>query len=1480
MNRSTGDSDNRWSVIDELANLIENPKFKGSLIIDREPDLEACLGRVLRPHDEAGFQSPNDDWMIRLRARLDEALGSLTLREIRVQLGLPSEQLPKPTQANLWKLFHSEAFLRYINAYLFFGIRFVASRAEVPSSSGSGEWVSCADSNVRPFALMPPPVLAEAPGARQRFEEFARLTARQPATAADTALSFLDDFHPPQQGLVQYELQEPSQYELWLRGLYPETEEKLNERFEEISKGLAEWARRRSDFYLSLDPQAPAHIQSVEGVEEQPSNERPPQGWLVTHPMAARLALADVYWIARLLRADVSANATVTYHKDNWLHLLRFHLILARDLDGSKALVKAEEALRSVFDYVCDLIQNSVEITREEDRSKANSGDPNHLPLGTERWRAVFNEELDEIARQRRVRHFRDPSLPPEATAGPRDEIGPIVSPGPGEPGASARVTDEGVIRSFGAGSGSNTESSDGIGRGNLPPSPSSATNKSWSKRITTGDGPFNLIGLAFSGGGIRSATFNLGVLQGLQELDLLRHIDYLSTVSGGGFIGSWLMANVRRSANWLGRLTDWSDSIAHLRAHSNYLAPRSGILSADTWNMGNSWFRNAILIQLTGLAWLFALLQGTLVVFRLFLLAGQCTFLLGFSWAAWVMAIGAVFLIVAIPYNLYGTSSNSGGSKRRRARWVRRLAVTPGWVGACALASQFWATAPLISNAWPCLAGLNSYSGLLKTAWSPWRFILLAAVVGFFVITMFTLRRHRWHAIWISLCCTSVLYLELVGIFLLFRIWSGLGDIANGLGFVFGPSLVLLAFSVCVLLLIGFTGRNTDEARREWWTRLGTWLGIFAGIGLFVCGIAVFGPWLVLHFFTWAGTDYKKTVQSIKWSAILSWLGTVVGGLFAGKSSKTDGEGDTASSTLLEALARVGGFLFIVGSFLLGSTLLFILIFEIFASEPTVSTAHPLHVLCELSVTKIAFAFIAALGIGSVFSWFFEINIFGLNQFYRNRLVRCYLGATRWTPGVRKPNPFTKFDFRDDLGLSRFRTDSPGADLPNMNTPALECGPYRGPLPILNCALNLGGSTDLSLNTRHSASFTLTSLRCGSDRPKVGYAPTWSPNGSFADGVPLGQAVSISGAAVSPNMGYNTSPLVAFLLTMFNVRLGWWFPNPGQVGWSHSKPVWRRRGMSFSLFYLVMDLLGIADEKRNFLSVSDGGHFENLAIYELIRRRCKLIIACDAECDQQLQFGGLGNMIRICETDFGAMIDIDVKSIRPGKEGHSLAHCAVGTIKYCSGEIGRLIYLKASMTGDEDVNIAQFRSSHPAFPHESTSNQFYSEDQFESYRKLGLHIVRSSFKGNLPGDDPHMIGERMADVLTPAGCSSEAFHKHGEALGKIWESFRASSGLLPFMQELISLEQETAPAAVTDEELCIGLELIQLMEDVFLDLRLDDFWEHPDNRGWAILFMRWARSPRFRLIWDKTRRTFGIRFEYFCRARLGLTSDRPIVRV
>ena len=238
-------------------------------------------------------------------------------------------------------------------------------------------------------------------------------------------------------------------------------------------------------------------------------------------------------------------------------------------------------------------------------------------------------------------------------------------------------------------------------------------------------------------------------------------------------------------------------------------------------------------------------------------------------------------------------------------------------------------------------------------------------------------------------------------------------------------------------------------------------------------------------------------------------------------------------------------------------------LLFAFLKNFVALSVLHPTYweTLDAISTKSILLILLVIVLCGALFSWFFEINVFGLSQFYRNRLVRCYLGATRWAPGIRRPHPFTKFDFNDDFPISELRRD------------------YRGPFPIFNCTLNLGGSSDLTVHSRHSASFSLTPLRCGSDRPKVGYAPTSSddPNGpNFAGGVMLGQAVAISGAAASPNMGYNTSPLVALLLTMFNVRLGWWFPNPGRSAWNE-------KGLRFSLYYLTRELLGLRTKPVSF---------------------------------------------------------------------------------------------------------------------------------------------------------------------------------------------------------------------------------------------------------------------------------------------------------
>ncbi|MFZ2170641.1 MAG: patatin-like phospholipase family protein, partial [Methylococcaceae bacterium] len=134
---------------------------------------------------------------------------------------------------------------------------------------------------------------------------------------------------------------------------------------------------------------------------------------------------------------------------------------------------------------------------------------------------------------------------------------------------------------------------------------------------------PDNLVGLAFSGGGIRSATFGLGVLEALKKFGLLNKIDYLSTVSGGGYIGAWLSANCRRQGNeWLGKNTkeeEWKKSIQHLRRYSNYLSPNFSLLSADTWSIATIWLRNTMLVQLMIFFTIACLLLVPRILFSIF---------------------------------------------------------------------------------------------------------------------------------------------------------------------------------------------------------------------------------------------------------------------------------------------------------------------------------------------------------------------------------------------------------------------------------------------------------------------------------------------------------------------------------------------------------------------------------------------------------------------------------------------------------------------------------------------------------------------------------------------------------------------------------------------------------------------------------------------------------------------------------------------
>jgi hypothetical protein len=141
-------------------------------------------------------------------------------------------------------------------------------------------------------------------------------------------------------------------------------------------------------------------------------------------------------------------------------------------------------------------------------------------------------------------------------------------------------------------------------------------------------------------------------------------------------------------------------------------------------------------------------------------------------------------------------------------------------------------------------------------------------------------------------------------------------------------------------------------------------------------------------------------------------------------------------------------------------------------------------------------------------------------------------------------------------------------------------------------------------------------------------------------------------------------------------------------------------------------------------------------------------------------------------------------------------------------------------------------------------------------------------------------MASKLFDVWAPAGFNNDVFLNHTKTLDQLWERLRTSPSLKNLADELKADKCNPNAATPTNDQLFACMELIQLMENVFLDLRLDDFWEHPDNRGWAMLFSMWAKSPIFRASWESVRRTFGSRFEYFCGERLGLPVDHPVARM
>jgi hypothetical protein len=231
---------------------------------------------------------------------------------------------------------------------------------------------------------------------------------------------------------------------------------------------------------------------------------------------------------------------------------------------------------------------------------------------------------------------------------------------------------------------------------------------------------------------------------------------------------------------------------------------------------------------------------------------------------------------------------------------------------------------------------------------------------------------------------------------------------------------------------------------------------------------------------------------------------------------------------------------------------------------------------------------------------------------------------------------------------------------------------------------------------------------------------------------------VTISGAAASPNMGYHSSPALAFLLTLFNIRLGWWLGNPGPVG----QDAYRKGHPTTNLGPILNEAVGATTDTYDWVYLSDGGHFENLGLYEMVLRRAHFIVLSDAGADPSHAFEDLGNAIRKIRTDLGVPIDIAETYMMPRsagsleKEGR---YVATATIRYTAidgpdAQDGVLVYLKPGCYKDEYFprDVYNYAVGSSDFPHESTADQFFSESQFESYRALGRHAI-NVICGNYP---------------------------------------------------------------------------------------------------------------------------------------------------
>lgn len=886
---------------------------------------------------------------------------------------------------------------------------------------------------------------------------------------------------------------------------------------------------------------------------------------------------------------------------------------------------------------------------------------------------------------------------------------------------------------------------------------------------------------LCLSGGGIRSAAFALGILQALASnprsangspvganQSFLRGFHYLSTVSGGGYIGSWLSAWISRPDGNFEKVV-WPSLVGRngtpdkepaplswLRENSNYLTPKLGLTSADSWAAAALYIRNMVLNWLV----LIPILCIVLLGFK-----GFAAFMGAFTrippdvwWpAAVVGAIAAVALVAALRFTcLYRPI---GGKSRATQGQFLAGQLGPAVVAALALSVCLVASATEIKLAgdvelaWNLLAAIGG-NPQWSRAHPMLAVVALAAGCGIVLYIVSWLlgapRQRDWKDL-IAWIVAGLIFGSLVGIGVYYHLsFHDFGGSFLGLKAASAP--IVAAIILCVpwvfgalliaeMIFVGLTRyQDKSDADREWLGRAAGWMLVVALV------------WPITMYLIFVGSEIVPRLPDILKSE-LAPIGGISGliTVLLGKSRLSPGNGPAkgvkaiSANVVLAIAAPIFVAALVIGvsaaldRLLLGHSLL--------SESPLLSVREDTYDAAGAKTDALWLlgGFVGAVVLAVVASAYINVNRFSLHALYRNRLMRAFLGATN---SRRAADPFTNFDLSDNRRMHELWPKEP---IDDTN--------WR-PFHVINIALNIVSTKRLAWQERKAESFTASPLHVGAYCNGYRLSTTY---GDKKEGLSLGTAMAISGAAASPNMGYHSSPAVTLLMALFNVRLGWWLGNPGDPG----NRTFTREGPRLAAAPLLQEMFGLTTDDKPFVYLSDGGHFENLALYEMVRRRCRFIVMSDAGCDPTFAFADLGNAVRKIAVDLGVSISLpDLHDLKPrpadGSDlGVKAQYHAVGVIDYKSAdgleaENGVILYVKAGYHGCESAGIRAYAIEHREFPHEPTSDQWFSESQFESYRALGFEIMdgilRQACRKLMAGKPPTGKPPTLKDVLDLLG--------------------------------------------------------------------------------------------------------------------------------